>query len=81
MSSDQPFSGGDLEFQGKEIKLENVVIAGFSPSDEPDYSDAYIESASWEDTGEDLTDAELERIPDDVVRYHVEEHASFVRGR
>ena len=43
-------------------ELEDIVVAGINPRDHPDFSDAYIEEACWKDTGEPLTDEELELI-------------------
>ncbi len=43
-------------------ELENIQVAGINPRDYPDFSDAYIEEACWRDTGEPLTDEELELI-------------------
>ncbi len=39
----------------------DVVVAGIDPNDYPDFCDAYIESATWEDTGEPLTEEEIEQ--------------------
>ena len=42
-----------------DIELEDV-----EGSDYPDFSDAWISSARWEDTGEPLSDPELEELND-----------------
>jgi len=64
----------------KEIKLafiEDIVIEGINHEDAPDYVDAYIESAKYDDPdtpdGEvrDLTDDELDSLPSDFVHAQV----------
>jgi len=64
----------------KEINLafiEDVEIDGINHEDAPDYVDAYIESAKYNDPdtpdGEvtDLTDDELDRLPSDFVHAQV----------
>jgi len=42
-----------------DIELEDV-----ESSDYPDFCDAWISSARWEDTGERLSDPELEELND-----------------
>ena len=53
-----------------EVKMNgrNVVdidIDGVDSSDYPDFCDAYFSYAVWEDTGEPLTDDELEQLLDE----------------
>lgn len=43
----------------------NIQIDGIDHKDYPDYVDAYISSAEWSDTGEVLTDAELDELSED----------------
>lgn len=43
-------------------ELENIRIDGIDPGDYPDLCDAYIASARWNATGEELTEEELTRI-------------------
>lgn len=43
----------------------DLDIDGIDMRDYPDFCDAYIASAAWEDTGENLTDEELEELNDD----------------
>lgn len=45
------------------IQIEE--IEGIEFDDYPDFCDAYAVSAYWEDTGEELTDEELEILNDD----------------
>ena len=40
----------------------NIQIEGVDPYDYPDFSDAYIASANFADTGEPLADWELDTI-------------------
>ena len=51
-----------LVFNGR--RLTDVTVQDIDFKDYPDFCDAYIESASWEDTGEELTDDELEAVND-----------------
>ena len=43
-------------------KVVDVEIDGVDPTDYPDFCDAYFMNAVYEDTGEELTDAELEEL-------------------
>ena len=52
-----------LVFNGR--RLTDVTVQDIDFKDYPDFCDAYIESASWEDTGEELTDDELEAVNND----------------
>ena len=45
-------------------KVVDVEIDGVDPTDYPDFCDAYFTYAVYEDTGEELTDAELEELND-----------------
>lgn len=40
-------------------------VANINHSDYPDYCDAYIEWAAYQDTGEELTDSELDDLNED----------------
>jgi len=47
------------------FKNRNVIdieIEDIDPRDYPDFCDAYVSHAVWEDTGEELTDAELNEL-------------------
>ena len=46
-------------------RVINIRIAGVDPYDYPDFSDAYVESAEFADTGEALEDWELDTIRQD----------------
>ena len=49
------------------MNLKNIVdveIEGIDHSDYPDFCDAFIASASWKDTGVELTDDEIEELND-----------------
>lgn len=43
----------------------DLDIDGINMRDYPDFCDAYIAGAAWEDTGESLTEEELEELNDD----------------
>ena len=43
-------------------KVVDVEIDGVDPTDYPDFCDAYFTYAVYEDTGEELDDAELEEL-------------------
>lgn len=46
-------------------KIVDVEVEGIDRRDAPDYVDAFISSATWDDTGEALTEAELEELNED----------------
>lgn len=52
-----------LVFNGR--RLIDVTVQDIDFKDYPDFCDAYIESASWEDTGQALNDDELEAVNND----------------
>jgi hypothetical protein len=52
-----------LTFNGR--RLTAVTVQDIDFKDYPDFCDAFIESAIWEDTGEDLTDDELDQVNED----------------
>lgn len=52
-----------LTFKGR--RLTDVTVQDIDFKDYPDFCDAYIESASWEDTGQALNDDELEAVNND----------------
>jgi len=52
-----------LTFNGR--RLTAVTVQDIDFKDYPDFCDAFIESAVWEDTGEDLTDDELDQVNED----------------
>jgi hypothetical protein len=52
-----------LSFNGR--RLTDVTVQDIDFKDYPDFCDAYIESASWEDTGQSLNDDELEAVNND----------------
>jgi len=43
----------------------SIQLAGVDSKDAPEFCDAYIESAKWENTGENLNEEDLELINDD----------------
>lgn len=47
-------------FKGREI--DDVEVDGIDMRDYPKFCDAYISRAMWGDTGEELTDSELEEL-------------------
>ena len=46
-------------------RICDIEVDGIDYSDAPDFCDAYISAATWEDTGEPLTEAELEELNED----------------
>jgi hypothetical protein len=57
-----------LTFNGR--RLTAVTVQDIDFKDYPDFCDAFIESAVWEDTGEALTDDELDQVnEDDTLRW------------
>jgi hypothetical protein len=52
-----------LIFKGR--RLTSVTVQDIDFKDYPDFCDAFIESAVWEDTGEALTDDELDQVNED----------------
>jgi len=51
-------------------KIENIEIEGLDIKDYPKFCDAYISHATWKDTGEDLTEPELETLNEDADFVH-----------
>jgi len=47
-------------FKGREIC--DIEVEGLDPKDYPRFCDAFIAFANWADTGEPLTDSELEEL-------------------
>lgn len=47
----------------KKISLESIVVEGVDPKDYPDFCDAFMTYAEWED-GTPLTEEELEKVAD-----------------
>ncbi len=57
-------------------KIDDVVVEGIDHSDSPDYVDAYIASAKYDDPVNgyrDLTEDELESLDGEWVRQQVED--------
>lgn len=52
-----------IKLNGREV--DDIVIDGIDPKDYPDFCDAYISSACYVDTGEELTDEELDELNED----------------
>jgi hypothetical protein len=48
-------------------QLADIEIDGVDARDYPDFCDAFISRAVWKETGIELTEHELERIPSDEV--------------
>jgi len=46
-------------------KICDIEVDGIDTKDYPDFSDAYISSASWTETGVPLTDEELDELSED----------------
>jgi hypothetical protein len=54
--------------------IENLEFEDIDYSDFPEFQEAHISSATWRDTGEDLTDEELEAIDGCIVYNAVMQH-------
>ncbi len=50
-------------------KVINIELDGLHKWDSPDYSDAYVAFACWED-GTPLTEEELDNLSDDGCQLH-----------
>jgi len=50
----------------RKIDKSSIVLGGVDGYDHPDYSDAYVQSAEWED-GTPLTHAELDALDSDLI--------------
>jgi hypothetical protein len=64
-----------MELNGR--KVVDVEIDGVDPTDYPDFCDAYFSMAIYEDTGEELDDADLELLSEeyaDVLNEMAYEH-------
>lgn len=53
-----------VEINGKSVDLSSIKLDGVDPEDKPDFADASIYSASYED-GTPLTDEELDALNND----------------
>jgi len=49
-----------MHFKGRNVI--DVEIEDIDPRDYPDFCDAYVSHAVWEDTGAELTDEELNEL-------------------
>ena len=49
----------------RQINHHSIELDGVSNLDYPDFADAYVCYAEWADTGEPLTDPELDRLNED----------------
>jgi hypothetical protein len=49
-----------MQFQGRTVV--DIEIDGVDPCDYPDFCDAYVSRAFYDDTGEPLTESELEEF-------------------
>ena len=52
-----------MRFQGR--RITDVEVDDIDTKDAPDFCDAFIASARWEDTGELLSEPELEELNED----------------
>jgi hypothetical protein len=57
----------EMELNGK--KVINIELDGLHKWDAPDYCDAYVAFACWED-GTPLTDEELDNLSEDRAQIH-----------
>ncbi len=53
-----------IRFRGRWV--EDITIDGIDTRDYPDFVDAYVASATWAGTEEELTDSELDALTDDL---------------
>jgi|TARA_Y100001951_G_C11296615_1_gene276163 hypothetical protein len=61
------------------IKLEeidDIVFSGVDNSDYPDYSDAFVESATYK--GRDMTEEEMEELMDDYRDYVYDKLMTYI---
>lgn len=49
----------------KDRNVIDIEVEDIDPRDYPDFCDAYVSSARWEDTGVELTDEELNKLHDE----------------
>ena len=47
--------------------IEDVEFSGIDGRDYPDFSDAFILSAIWQDNGKELTEEEIDSLDSDYV--------------
>jgi len=59
------FLGDSMIFKNR--KVIDAEVDGIDASDYPDFCDSYFSSAVWADTGEFLTDDELEELTDECA--------------
>jgi hypothetical protein len=52
-----------LTFKGRQ--LADVEVDDVDTRDYPDFCDAFISNARWADTGDQLTDAEIDEVNED----------------
>jgi hypothetical protein len=52
-----------LTFKGRQ--LADVEVDDVDTRDYPDFCDAFISNARWADTGDQLTDAEIDQVNED----------------
>jgi len=61
------------------IKLEeidDIIFSGVDNSDYPDYSDAFVESATYK--GRDMTEEEMEELMDDYRDYVYDKLMTYI---
>lgn len=51
--------------------IYDIEIDGIDHRDCPDYCDAYVASARWKDTDQELTDSELDDLTDSNQFYEI----------
>ena len=65
--------------------VTNVEVAGIDRCDYPDFCDAHVESAVWEDTSQPLEDADLEQLSADeelmeeLIQDYLQGQAEYLR--
>lgn len=58
------------DLQGRSRPLCDVEMDGINGWDAPKFCDAFIANAAWDDTGKELTDAEIDLLNDDGQLVH-----------
>jgi hypothetical protein len=58
--------------------LTDVEVENVHGWDYPDFADAYVASAVWKDTGEQLTESELDKLNDEYSDFvHEKAHEQY----
>lgn len=55
----------ELLLNGRKVNVKSLEVDGVDSADYPDFSDAYISYAEWEDGDTELTDDELTQLTEE----------------